>query len=247
MNIMWYRVGKIIRYSNLILIIYTIIWVGCGILFENRNYMMIDEMIMIAPITAEVYPLKEMQEYQTFGFSRKKLFGFCILGEGIRAFLYGGIFRTTFQVLFYSEYVKIYSEYVKICTEDAPKEIASQYHQCPVWELFLVNMVLFFLLRLILVFDSTRKYPAFDFANALNKKKKAIMSRKRKWIRRIVEVPVLFIVAMSFFMFALGSYDFMLRNPIREKIVIYSIVLVGSVVFLVILWWRFRSGKKMET
>lgn len=56
-----------------------------------------------------------------------------------------------------------------------------------------------------------------------------------------------FIIAMSFLMFALGSYDFMLRNPIREKIVIYSIILVGSVVFLVILWWRFRSGKKMET
>lgn len=240
MNIMWYRVGKIIRNSSLILVIYTIIWVGCGILFENGNYMMIEDMIWIASIIAEVYPLKEMQEYQTFGFSRKKLFGFCILGEGIRAFIYGGIFRTTFQVLFYSEYVKIY-------TEDAPKEIASQYHQCPVWELFLVNMVLFFLVRLILVFDSTRKYPAFDFANALNKKKKAIMFRKRKWIRRIVEIPALFIVAMSFLMFALGSYDFMLRNTIREKIGIYSIVLVGSAVFLVVLWWRFRSGKKIET
>ena len=240
MNIMWYRVGKIIRNSSLILIIYTIIWVGCGILFENGNYMMIEDMIWIASIIAEVYPLKEMQEYQTFGFSRKKLFGFCILGEGIRAFIYGGIFWTTFQVLFYSEYVKIY-------TEDAPKEIASQYHQCPVWELFLVNMVLFFLVRLILVFDSTRKYPAFDFANALNKKKKAIMSRKRKWICRIVEIPALFIIAMSFLGFALGSYDFMLRNTIREKIGIYSIVLVASAVFLIILWWRIRSGKKIET
>lgn len=240
MNIMWYRVGKSIRNAVLTLVIYTIVWGGCGILGGNSTYMTLEDMIWIIPIAAEVYPLKEIQEYQTFCFSRKKLFGFCILGEGIRAFFYGGMFRTTLQVLFYSEYVKVY-------TEDAPKEIASQYHPCPVWELFLVNMVLFFFVRLIMVFDSTRKYPAFDFASALNKKKKAIMSRKRKWIRRIVEIPVSFIALMCFFMIVLGSYDFMLRNTIRDKIGIYLMVLAGSVVFLMILWWRFRSGKKIET
>ncbi len=238
MNIMWYRAGKVSRNAVLTLVIYLIIWIGGEIITGNQDYMVIEDMIWVLIMVVEICPLKEVQEFQTFCYCRKKQFAFCILGEGIRAFIIGGIFRTALQVLFYSEYVKIY-------TEDTSKELINQYHQCPVWELFLVNVALFFVVRLIMVFESTRKYPAFNFANKFNKKKRPVMSYKRKLLR-VIEYPVLFIGWLSGFIVLSASYDLMLRNTLRVKIGIYLAGFVMILVFLYILWWRFRLGKKME-
>lgn len=238
MNIMCYRAGKVGRDVVSALVIYLIFWIGSGILTKEQNYMMLEDTIWVVIMVAEIYPLKEIQEFQTFCYCRKKQFAFCILGEAMRAFILGGIFRTALQVLFYSEYVKIY-------TEDAFKEVISQYHQCPVWELFLVNIAIFFMVRLIMVFDGTRKYPALDFANKFNKKKKPVMSGKRKLLR-VIEYPVLFIGWFASLLVFMASYDFMLRHTLRDKIGIYLAGIVVLFVLLFLLWRRFRLGKKME-
>lgn len=238
MNIMCYRAGKVSRDAVLAVVIYLIIWIGAAILTNDHNIMMLEDLVWMVMMIAEIYPYREIEEFQTFCYCRKKQFAFCILGEGIRAFIFGGICRTALQVLFYSEYVKVY-------TEDASGEVISQYHQCPVWELFLVNITLFFLVRLILVFDGTRKYPVLNFANKFNKKKNPGMSFKRK-ILRVIEYPVVFIGWFGSIMIFIGSYDFMLRNTIKAKMGIYLAGVVVILVFLFLLWRRFRSGKKME-
>ena len=228
-NIMWYRAGKVSRNAISVLVIYTIVYAVVSVIV--KDWTATEQMLPII-LLIEGYPLEEIQRYQTFGYSRKKLFSYCIFEEVIRAFLYGGIYRTIMQVLFYSNYVKYY-------TEDTP-EAVSRYHQCPVWELFLVNIAIFFFIRLIIVFDSTRKYPIFHFSVALKKGKKPVMPRWRKWIR-VIEFPVLFIGVVVFVVSAVSSYDFMLRNTIEDKIGIYLAVLAGIIIFLVVLWNRFQS------
>lgn len=238
MSIMWYRAGKVSRDAVLALVVYFIVWIVGGILTKEQNFMMMEDMIWVMVMIAEIYPFREIKELQTFCYYRKKQFAFCMLGEGVRAFIFGGIFRTALQVIFYSEYVKVY-------TEDASKEVISQYHQCPVWELFLVNIALFFIARLIMVFDSTRKYPVLDFTNKFNKNKKPVMSFKRK-ILRVIEYPVVFIGWFGSLMIFIGSYDFMLRNTLQDKMGMYLAGIAAILAFLFLLWRRFRSGKKME-
>lgn len=239
MNFMWYRAGKVCKNAILAFVVYYIIWIGGAVILKHKDYMVLDDMIWIILMVSEVYPLKELQEFQTFCYCRKKRYVFCILGEGLRAIIYGGIFRTGLQLLFYEEYVKAY-------TGDASKELISQYHQCPVWELCLVNIALIFIVRMVMVLDSTRKYPILNLANTFNKKKRPVMSGKRK-LFRILEYPIMLVVWFVSLIVLLGSYNFMLTNTIRDKVGIYLAGFVVSIVLLGILWWRFRSGKKMET
>lgn len=234
MNIMKYRAVKVSKNTILAMIVYTIVFAGfSGVFSGHINYMTLENVVWIMVLLDN--SLNEIQEYQTFGYCRKKLFSYCIFGEAIRAFFYGGIYWTAIQILFYPEYVNIY-------TEGAPETI-SQYHQCPAWELFLINMIIIFLIRLIFLLDSTRKYPALNFFGILKKEKTSIMPRWRKLLR-VIEIPILFLGFIIFCMIVMSSHEFMLKNTMSVRIGIYLAFLAVTLIFLVILWRRIHREKK---
>ena len=167
-NMIKYRIEKVIKNALIFVVIYTILYGAVWMFMGDVSVEMFEQIVMVIPMIEE-FPQNEMEQYQTFGYSRKGMFRYCLMGEAIRALIYGGIFRTVIQILFYAEYVKNYTEF--------EPETISQYHQCPVWELFLVNFAIIFFMRLLLVLDGTRKYPLYFFRNLGKKKKKAGMSR----------------------------------------------------------------------
>ena len=233
-NMIKYRIEKVIKNALIFVVIYTILYGAVWMFMGDVSVEMFEQIVMVIPMIEE-FPQNEMEQYQTFGYSRKGMFRYCLMGEAIRALIYGGIFRTVIQILFYAEYVKDYTEF--------EPETISQYHQCPVWELFLVNFAIIFFMRLLLVLDGTRKYPLYFFRNLGKKKKKAGMSRWRKAVW-VMELIIGFIVFFAVIVVIVGSYDWMLRNTMQDKMGMYLAALAGLAILVGVTRWRFLPKQK---
>lgn len=148
-KLLYYHTLHDIIYLALLLLFVICFSFACKFLaLENDTFTIIDLFLIITVILngSTTQSLQNYPRYLTFQFSRRKFFREQVILSLLRS-MFLSLFRTLWLELFYENYV----EFFLSDTDNTP----AMFHAVPFVELFLTNMVIFLLLYLILLVNST--------------------------------------------------------------------------------------------
>lgn len=223
------------------LLLYLFFLIITNVLYQGkRGFLFFDMyMLIIYTMSDSVKIFHRQGRYMIFSYCRKTFFRLQIVYILLCSIIWGS-FQSISRI---AHYPYIVQEYI-----EGTKELPSMYHMPPLAELFIIDILYFFMLSLFILWDSTKPVPFFIYTNLTEERspymEQQVKERKKKrtltgTVLYIVRKFLGFVLMLVFCVFPIFFFQLQLQKPLSYRLLAYLIIMAVTFLFYVLAKRRF--------
>lgn len=222
------------------LLLYLFFLIITNVLYQGkRGFVFFDMyMLIIYIMSGSVKIFHRQGRYMIFSYCRKTLFRLQIAYTLLCSIIWGS-FQSITRIVHYPYIVQEYVE--------GTKELPSMYHMPSLAELFIIDILYFFMFSLFILWDSTKPVPFFIYTDLTERSPYMEQQVKERRKKRTLTGTVLYIVRkvlgfalmLVFCVFPIFFFQLQLQKPLSYRLLSYLIIMAVTFLFFVLAKRRF--------